>query len=100
MKVKNMTSSRTGRAVARQFIITTKGQGALGNFDTKEVFQSYNTVIAVRTVWKDETRIELDRDSWDYSRTTGKYRNRFLGETKKETEKKIASGEYVLTDLN
>ena len=77
--------------VKNQFIITVrtkKGQ--------KEVFQSYNTVIAVidenRQVWLDY--------HWDYSSTTGKYRNQFLGETIKETRKKIASGEYKVTNLN
>ena len=48
----------------------------------------------------DKTIVELDRDKWDYSKTTGKYRNQFLGETKKETQAKIDSGEYILTDLN
>jgi len=32
--------------------------------------------------------------------STGKYRNIFLNETKKETEKKIKDGTYVLTNLN
>jgi len=45
-------------------------------------------------------KTQLDEKYWDYSKTTGKYRNQFLGENKKETEKKIASGEYILTDLN
>ena len=44
--------------------------------------------------------ITLDETYWDYSKTTGKYRNQFLGETKAETEKKIKSGEYQLVDLN
>ena len=99
MKVENMTG-RTGRAVANQFIITEEGKGANGNFLRKEVFQSYGSVIAIRTVWPDETRIELDTKCWDYSTTTGKYRNQFLGETKKETQAKIDSGEYILADLN
>jgi hypothetical protein len=38
--------------------------------------------------------------NWDYSVTTGKYRNIFLEETKKETQKKIDQGIYILTDLN
>lgn len=100
MKVQNMQSKRTGRDVPNQFIITDEGRGALGNFRLREVFQSYKTVIAVRVVWDDNTQITLDRDKWDYSRTTGKYRNMFLGETKKETERKIASGEYKLANLN
>jgi hypothetical protein len=45
-------------------------------------------------------KIELDQKYWNYSNTTGKYRNIFLGETITETKKKIKSGEYILTDLN
>ena len=37
--------------------------------------------------------ITLSED-WDYSKTTGKYRNIFLEETKQETERKIKSGYY------
>ena len=100
MKVQNMTSAK-GNKVANQFIISEDGRGANGNFVWKKVFQSYSTIIATRTLWQDGSmRIVLDVKYWDYSTTTGKYRNIFLGETKKETEKKIASGEYILTDLN
>ena len=98
MKVQNV-QGKSG-AVANQFIITDEGRGALGNFIKREVFQSYDSVIAIRTAWPDLVRIELDADKWDYSRTTGKYRNQFLGETKSETEKKIKSGEYTLANLN
>jgi hypothetical protein len=42
----------------------------------------------------------LDKDSWDYSRTTGKYRNLFLEESKAETESKIKKGIYKLVGLN
>lgn len=99
MKVKQMTNNE-GNTVKNQFIMTEEGRGALGNFKTRETFQSYETIIATKTVWEDETRIELDKDAWDYSKTTGKYRNIFLGETKTETEKKIKSGKYILTNLN
>jgi hypothetical protein len=99
MKVQNMLSTNA-RTVPNQFIITDEGRGALGNFTIRETFQSYDTVIAVRTEWPDNTRIELDRDAWDYSTTTSKYRNIFLGEKKAATLAKIKSGEYVLTDLN
>ena len=95
MKIRNMTNSR-GKKVVNQFIITREGRGAWGNFTTKEIFQSNDKVIAVRTVWPDETRIELDRNFWDRSATIDKYRTLFLGETKKETQKKIDSGEYSL----
>lgn len=73
--------------VKNQFIIQT---------DKGIVFQSYNSVITAKISGKRY----LDSGTWDYSITTGKYRNQFLGETKKETEAKIKSGEYILTDLN
>jgi hypothetical protein len=93
-------TSTNGNKIANQFIIEEEGRGALGNFSKRLTFQSYNSVIAVKTYWENETRIELDADKWDYSMTTGKYRNIFLGESKKETEKKIKNGVYTLTDLN
>ena len=86
--------------VANQFLIVEEGRGALGNFLTKETFKSYDSTIAVKTYWETETETKLDRDNWDYSTTTGKYRNKFLGENKTETEKKIKSGEYKLDNLN
>jgi hypothetical protein len=87
MKVENMKSAR-GNDVPNQFIIQT---------DEGLVFQSYNTVIAIKHL---DGRVELDANSWDYSVTTGKYRNQFLGETKKETERKIKDGTYKLENLN
>ena len=86
MKVQNMTSAR-GNTIANQFIINDKGE---------EYFQSYRSMIAK----KSQGKIYLDEYYWDYSVTTGKYRNIFLGEGIAETRKKIASGEYILTDLN
>lgn len=86
MKVINMTSKR-GNKVANQFIICENG---------KEIFQSYNSIIAIR----DNTGITLDERYWDYSKTTGLYRNQFLGESKAETQKKIDQGIYKLANLN
>lgn len=60
-------------------------------------FQSYRSIIVKHPV---NGKTCLDRNTWDYSKTTGKYRNLFLGETKKETERKIADGTYLLADLN
>lgn len=96
MKVENMTSSR-GNSVPNQFIV--EGEDA-NNFLT--AFQSYDSVIVQRYLHKDTGKITvcLDERSWDYSVTTGKYRNQFLGETKKETQAKIDSGEYKLANLN
>lgn len=98
-KIKNFDSPRSGRPVANQFIIEEIG-GILGNFIKRETFQSYNSIIAIRTIWRDGQVIELDETYWDYSRTTGKYRNEFLGENTAETRKKIKKGEYKLADLN
>ena len=64
--------------------------------DKGTAFQSYSSIIAAKV----DGKVYLDENKWDYSTTTGKYRNQFLRETKKETEKKIKSGEYILTDLN
>ena len=85
--VKNMTSAN-GNKIANQFIIGTD-QGCY--------FQSYDSIIVFRD---NSGKIFLDEKYWDYSKTTGKYHSMFLGETKKETEKKIKSGEYTLMDLN
>ena len=86
--------------VPNQFLIEEEGRGALGNFLTRKTFQSYESTIAVITHREDKTVIELDEYFWDYSTTTGKYRNKFLGENKKETQKRIDSGEYKLVNLN
>ena len=85
-KVQNMTSN-SGNKIANQFIIYT---------DNGSIFQSYNSTIVKR----DSGKTYLDVNKWDYSTTTGKYRNIFLNEKKKDTENKIKSGEYILTDLN
>jgi hypothetical protein len=98
--MKNITG-RTGRAVANQFIITVDCSmddiAVAGRY-----FQSYESIIAfIPKHYKGNTnKVLLDINKWDYSTTTGKYRNQFLGENKRETERKIKSGEYVLTNLN
>jgi len=86
MKVENMTSS-SGNKVANQFII---------DADNGDIyFQSYRTIIAK----KSQGKIYLD-NNWGYSVTTGKYRNQFLRENKRETEAKIKDGTYIVTNLN
>lgn len=87
VRVDSMTS-RSGRAVPNQFTMST---------DQGTFFQSYRTIIAFIG---NDGKVYLDKDRWDYSQTTGKYRNIFLNEDKRETEKKIKSGEHVLTNLN
>ena len=85
--------SSSGYKVANQFIISNAEFG--GQVGT--AFQSYATVIAVRPAYG--SSVTLDPD-WRISTTTSKYRNQFLGETTKETQAKIKSGEYILADLN
>jgi hypothetical protein len=100
MKVQNMTNAR-GNKIANQFIIKEEENEMSGN--AVEYFQSYDTVIAKRDKFRagvEKRQVWLDSKYWDYSKTTGKYRNMFLGETKKETEAKLKSGEYILTNLN
>jgi hypothetical protein len=86
MNFRNITNAR-GTKVPDQFII---------NIDNKEYFKSYDSMI----VKIENGRVYLDETYWDYSKTTSKYRNQFLGDTTKETQRKIKSGEYILTDLN
>ena len=92
VKVCNM-QSHAGNDVPNQFEIRT---------DKGVYFQSYQSTIAFRPYYENGKRekIILDENKWDYSCTTGKYRNMFLGENKKETQKKIDSGKYELANLN
>lgn len=99
MKVKNMTN-KNGRAVPNQFIITDERLNGRGETNTMRYFQSYESIIVEIENGPSISETRLDRDTWDYSKTTSRYRNQFLGETKKETQAKIDSGEYVLVDLN
>lgn len=75
--------------VKNQFLITGK-KGEV-------IFQSYSNIIAIKYP---DGKIILDSTYWNYSVTTGKYRNQFLNETKKETEAKIKAGVYKLKELN
>jgi hypothetical protein len=87
-QVENFISSN-GNTIPNQFKIYT---------NDGVYFQSYSTIIAFKPFGSD--KVYLDRNKWDYSRTTGKYRNEFLGLNKRETEKDIEAGNIVLTDLN
>lgn len=76
------------QGMPNQFVISTEE----GHY-----FKSYGSIIVFRPI---NGKVQLDVNKWDYSVTTRKYRNLFLGETKKETEIKIKNGEYELVDLN
>lgn len=85
--VKNMEGQQG--PVVNQFIIT------LGKL---EIFQSYESVIVVRD--NKIPKVYLDKNLWDYSNTTSKYRAIFLSETTQRTRKKIKDGLYIAIDLN
>ena len=66
MRVENMVSERSGREVANQFIITD---------EYKIKFQSYASPIVQIDI---KHKIIYVYNNWDYSVTTGKYRNQFM----------------------
>lgn len=87
MKVRNIIGN-AGNAVKNQFEIT--------GDDGSRYFQSYDTII----VKIEKGIVYLDEKAWDYSKTTSKYRNIFLGRSTKEIKDRIKSGEYKLANLN
>lgn len=89
--VTNMSSPRGGD-VPNQFVIRTPEGCYFQSYKSVIAFEPYNPIDGVRVI--------LDAKYWDYSTTTGKYRNQFLGEKKADTMRKINLGEYVLADLN
>jgi len=88
MKIKVEYMTRPSGSVAPQQIII-----HIGNVS---YLQSYDSIIARRRA----DGITLDVTYWRYSRTTGIYRNQFLGEGIRETRRKIEQGIYKLEDLN
>jgi len=64
--------------------------------DDQRILQSYGQTIAVVT----KDKVFLDKDKWNFSKTTNKYRNIFLEEDTATTKSKIENGQYTLIDLN
>jgi len=90
MKVSQLTNDK-GNKVNNHFII----------YDSEyTIFRSYNSNIIKTTFEDGERKVYLDSYYWNYSKTTAKYRNQYLGETTKEIETKIKTGVYSLTNLN
>lgn len=87
MEVRNLTSPNTGKAVPSQVVIRHNGT---------EWFSSYDTIIGK---WEGGT-IYLDKRFWDYSKTTSKYRNRWLGLINQEVKEAVSNGEIKLVNLN
>jgi len=86
IRIKQMENKK-GQPIANQFLIFR---------DNGVFFQSYNSLIAYIG---NNGEIYLDNDNWDYSKTTAKYRNRFLNMTTREIKKLIKEGKIILTDL-
>jgi len=87
-KVENFKSNRSGNPIANQFRITLQ--------NGTEIFQSYNSIVAVKV----NGLTFLDRTCWDFSNTTSRYRKEFLNEDTKTTKQKIKDDVYVLMNLN
>ena len=77
-KVKNLENN--GRQVPNQFLIEYTENG-----NEYQIFQSYSSMIIKCKDWE---IIEVGKD-WDYSRTTGKYRNILTRKDKKGFEKML-----------
>ena len=61
-----------------------------------DAFFSYGTFIAFSPARRDLNNPVVLGPDWNYSNTTGRYRNQFLGEGLADTRRKIGSGEYRL----
>ena len=90
MKVENMKSNK-GNLVPNQFTFRDNNGYVY--------FQSYNSIIAKVDLTKHDF-IRLDSKYWNYSKTTSKYRNMFLGMTTPDIKKAIKEGTIILEDLN
>ena len=95
MKVENMTSAKTGKAISNQFLIQDKGY---------IWFQSYKSTIGIVTP---DNILLLDKDKWDYSRTTAKYRNAFVATyfnskyaSRDGIKEGVEDGKIIMTGLN
>lgn len=74
-----------------------KNQFLLTDNDGNQYFQSYDSIIAMRTY---DGKLVLDGTYWNYSRTTSKHRNQFTGLTTAETKEQIKDGAILLSHLN
>jgi hypothetical protein len=86
MKVTQLINNN-GNPAVNQFVITD------GN---KEIFQSYETKIAV----VERGKIIIDTRAMDYSKTTSKHLYMFLGMDRKRIESGVKDGEILVQELN
>lgn len=95
MKVENMKSVKTGKAIPNQFLI--RDRGCIW-------YQSYKSIIGIVTP---DNMLLLDKDKWDYSVTTAKYRNAFVAAyfsskyaSRDGIREGVAAGKIIMTELN
>ena len=86
LKVQNVYNN--GREVSKQYKIFYKE-----NNKNYKIFQSYESMIVK---WENDIIIEVGIN-WDYSRTTGLYRNILTKTTKKEFEK-ILQNNFIFNE--
>lgn len=87
IQVSNLVSD-SGNNIANQFSIRTSKGSYFQSYDSMIAFVPYHGII------------QLDSNYWDYSRTTSKYRNRFLGLTTDQIKQRIKDKTIKLTNLN
>jgi hypothetical protein len=88
MRVSQLINSG-GRPVPNHFVIEYNGFKWL---------QSYNALVARIDVESEE--VELDQNYWEYSKTTARHRNAFLGMDNSEVKRHVDDGTFRLVDLN
>ena len=77
-----------------------------GNVTKLDPIKEYHLIKGVSggaiNVLKDKKNddIYLDKNAWDYSNTTSRYRKLYLNEDTKTTKEKIKKAIYILEDLN
>lgn len=89
MQVFNLTSNRSGRAVANQYCVIMD--------DGTRFFRSY--AANIYRIEPDGT-ITLDEYYWNYSRTTTKYLRQFLQMNGGQIDANIAAGIFKMSNLN
>ena len=92
--VEQMTS-RSGNTVPNQTILSDMTGKTFVSYGSKIVYQS-------KTKWSDGLPLEIivDETYWDYSRTTGKYRNEFMNMGVQEVRNHIKNGRIKVGNLN
>ena len=89
MLIRNCCSPATGNEVPNQYVC---------NIGDTEIFQSYETVVAIRRPGKPDTVAV----GWPFFQTTSRYLYQFLGITggKKELEARIKNGSTIERELS